>query len=383
MPQVTLSWIWTEQELNCDLLKKYQTRSLPFELPNASKTEYIANHIYFDLSREDTVSIETIDSKILVCPTFATFKDMILTNWKKGDFAKILYGKWAFDLRYGRSPFLMLDEALKWKPKQPKSNALTVENLRSHNDEYGHRQNTNNWQQIHHHRSKMKQRIKRKKQHKMNYDDDDEDMDIEIKKLKEIDSQYKDIRIPKRKNNFFRMKSEPQNGKKRKRMNVNEINESNPNKKRKKMVDDSSSIASDSSNYGDEDEDCSQVKMVKKAKRAKTARKKILEKNKTNISDEAMNEMKKICKRLNIGKQPNIGCKLYFFGTHLDAYKCIDKLFKSNDDDSFRAFIFKQKQSYCRDMKSALYTKGSIVPLATMKENISKRFNELKPCYKN
>merc|ERR1712228_352072 len=144
------------------------------------------------------------------------------------------------------------------------------------------------------------------------------------------------------------------------------------------LADDSDSSSSDS-----ESSNPTNNGNGRKPKRTKTARKKILEQNKTNISDEAMIEMKKICKRLNIGKPPKIDSRLYYFGSHFEAYKCIDKLFQNHDNESFKQYVNGQKQSFCRDVKYALYTKGQIVPLSLMKENICKRFNELKPYYKN
>merc|ERR1712228_1153077 len=68
-------------------------------------------------------------------------------------------------------------------------------------------------------------------------------------------------------------------------------------------------------------------------------------------------------------------------GTHQQVYECIDGLFTDYNIESFAVFIKKQKQSYCRDIKRALYAKGGIVPLSAMKQNIIKRFNELKPIY--
>merc|ERR1712228_1071481 len=180
------------------------------------------------------------------------------------------------------------------------------------------RQNTNNRL-----RDKMEQRIQTKKYDwdvEINFDH----LDRERKKRRKNSKKYEKERIPKRK-----------------RVNMNKAV---PNKKRRKMADNLSSIPSDSSNYSDEDDDCLDIKMVKKPKRLKTTRKKILEKNQADIDGDAMIEMKAICKRLNIGKPPNISCKLYDFSSHLEVYKCIDKLFKNNGMDNFRAFIFKQKQ---------------------------------------
>ena len=374
VPKVTISWIWTERDLEAKLLNKYQTRSLPFELPDASKTIHKISHIYFDLTDEDTVSMETIDAKVLVTPTFGNFRDIIQTNWKSGDFAKIYYGKWCYDPQFGDYPFLKLDDALNFKPQSEKVSVLTLNNLRKHDDEYGHRQNTNSHiyrQQKQRQQNKIKRQFKTTKQHKINHHHHQERMDVDHNNR----NNFENYRIPKRKSKFLpliRTNSKSNDNKKRKREN---LNDSKPNKKRKK--DDLSSIPTDSSSYSDDN----QSETVKKPKRSKTGRKKILEQNKTKISDEAMVEMKKICKRLNIGKPPNISCKLYQFESHLKTYKCIDDLFRNHNNESFRVFINKQKQSFCRDVKYALYTKGGIVPLATMKENISKRFNELKPRY--
>jgi len=119
----------------------------------------------------------------------------------------------------------------------------------------------------------------------------------------------------------------------------------------------------------------------KKVKKRKMARKKIIEQNKINISNEGMVEMKAICNRLNIKKGPNIGSRLYHFGCHLEAYREIEGLFRKYDGNTFKSFINGRNQNYCRDIKYALYTKGQIVPLSEMKQNIYKRFNELKPFY--
>merc|ERR550539_22021 len=103
--------------------------------------------------------------------------------------------------------------------------------------------------------------------------------------------------------------------------------------------------------------------MFKKSKKAKTKKKK----TETNVSDEEMDEVKIICNRLNLGKQPNVKCRLYHFDSHLQKYQVIDRLFQRHSNDSFEQFVNQQKQSWCRDVKSAIYAKGGIVPLSSMK----------------
>eukprot|EP01083_Nonionella_stella_P066200 174117_1 len=116
---------------------------------------------------------------------------------------------------------------------------------------------------------------------------------------------------------------------------------------------------------------------VKKKVKSKTQRKTIIAENKAKISDEAMREMNSICNTLKLIKGPNIGSKLYHFPNHLAVYQCIDTLFEKYDEKGFNVFINQQKQSFCRDIKYALYTKGQIVPLTAMKHNICLRFAEL------
>ena len=149
-------------------------------------------------------------------------------------------------------------------------------------------------------------------------------------------------------------------------------------------IDDSDSSDSDdhddSSGSPETEPEANGLKQNRKIKR-RTDRKQIAEENKDRISSEDMATMNTICDRLHLPKGPNIGSRLYHFTSHLAAYQCLDELFKQHTEQSFAGFVQRQRQSWCRDVKYALYTRGQIVPLTVMKENISKRFNELKPLY--
>ena len=105
--------------------------------------------------------------------------------------------------------------------------------------------------------------------------------------------------------------------------------------------------------------------------------------NKEKYDAEQMKEMTAICRKIGMKEDPNIGSRLYDFGSHLDVYRCVDRLFITYDVNGFRIFVDKQKQSWCRDIKYALRAKGGIVPLSAMKMNICKRFEELKPLYRS
>ena len=121
------------------------------------------------------------------------------------------------------------------------------------------------------------------------------------------------------------------------------------------------------------------TKKIRKPKKRQV----ILAENKEKYDAEQMKEMTAICRRIGMKEDPNIGSKLYDFGSHLDVYRNLDWLFKTYDIRAFGVFVDKQKQSWCRDIKYALRAKGGIVPLSTMKMNISKRFEELKPLYRS
>jgi len=115
------------------------------------------------------------------------------------------------------------------------------------------------------------------------------------------------------------------------------------------------------------------------AKRAK--RRQIVQENIGRISADDMASMEALCQRFGLGKGPNIGSRLYEFTSHRAAYQSLDALFRRHNAQSITSFVAAQKQSWCRDIKSALYTKGQIVPLAKMKENIVRRIKELMPRY--
>merc|ERR1712176_1188845 len=135
------------------------------------------------------------------------------------------------------------------------------------------------------------------------------------------------------------------------------------------LVDDSSSSSSENESASDTND------------KKKTRKKQCKQEDEANISSEAKAEMNQICKRLHIGKPPKLGSALYYFATHLECYRHLEKLFQNHDTESIKEHINNQKQAFCRDVKYALYTKGQIVPLSLMKTNISNQFGELIPYY--
>jgi len=138
---------------------------------------------------------------------------------------------------------------------------------------------------------------------------------------------------------------------------------------------------SSSSDDGNQSSGSTGTESEGKKLKKRSARKVLIEEHLANISREDMATMDAICGRLTLSKGPNIGSRLYHFGSHLAAYQCLDELFRVHSEQTFGGFVQRQKQTWCRDVKYALYTKGQIVPLTVMKENIRKRFVELKPRY--
>jgi len=349
------------------LLRQSNSRNLSFELPNACKTEFVDKHIYFDLNRCATVSIETVNSKVLVLPTHFSFKNIIQTNWSN-EYEDVFYGRFAYDQRFNgpdNAPFLELSDALKFVPPKPaKICKLTIDNLRKHDNSF----------------------------RRSNLNSDIRNVAANKTKKKRMDKKKEKVRIPKKsclkkKKCPLSVKNINNQQKKRKleetKANANEHKPLKKKRKTKQTIE----IFTDSSDSSDSSDDIpiisKRVKPLpkKKKKKIKEANSKKRGPKEVQTLDGEMDEMKKICNRLNIGKPPKTGVGLYNFSSHLAVYKAIDKAFKKYDNTTFRVFIFKQKQSFCRDFKSHLYAKSSVTPLATLQQNIANRFKELKPNY--
>eukprot|EP01084_Bolivina_argentea_P203376 347376_1 len=113
IPFVTVIRYWFEKELQAELVKLKYGGSLNYELPNACKSCDISKHVYLDLKRICTKTIDCIKHKVLLCETFISYKQILDTNWLDStQFEDVFYGKWAFDLKYGQYPFMKINDAI-------------------------------------------------------------------------------------------------------------------------------------------------------------------------------------------------------------------------------------------------------------------------------